>query len=76
MFLKTVIADGAAENRVIAEMKARASAARADIETIVRGVMDDVRTRGMEAVEEYAVKFDGVKPYEIAQSVLDEAYGL
>ncbi|MCF2669570.1 histidinol dehydrogenase [Butyricicoccus pullicaecorum] len=74
MFLKTVIADGAAENRVIAEMKARASAARADIETIVRGVMDDVRMRGMEAVEEYAVKFDGVKPYEIAQSVLDEAY--
>ena len=74
MFLKTVIADGTAENRVIAEMKARASAARADIETIVRGVMDDVRTRGMEAVEEYAVKFDGVKPYEIAQSVLDEAY--
>ena len=74
MFLKTVIADGTAENRVIDEMKARASAARADIETIVRGVMDDVRTRGMEAVEEYAVKFDGVKPYEIAQSVLDEAY--
>ena len=74
MFLKTVLADGTAERQVIAEMQARATAARADIETTVRVVMDDVCARGLEAVEEYALKFDGVKPYEIAPSVLDAAY--
>lgn len=44
MFLKTVLADGQAEQRVIAEMKARAAETRGDIENIVRGIMEDVRT--------------------------------
>ena len=39
MFLKTVLADGTAEQTVIREMKARAAGARGDIEQIVRGVM-------------------------------------
>lgn len=74
MFLKTVLADGAAEQRVIREMKARADSARGDIETTVRAIMDDVRARGMEAVEEYSEKFDGCKPYIIERDVLDRAY--
>ena len=54
MFLKTVLADGTAEQTVIREMKARAAGARGDIEQIVRGVMADVQERGWDAVVEYA----------------------
>ncbi len=74
MFLNIVTADGAAEERVIREMKARAAGARGDIEQIVRGVMADVQVRGWDAVVEYAEKFDGKVPYIVEQSVLDEAY--
>ncbi len=74
MFLKTVLADGAAEQRVIREMKARADSARGDIETTVRAIMDDVCARGMAAVEAYSCKFDGCAPYVIKQEVLDRAY--
>ncbi|MGE4548945.1 MAG: histidinol dehydrogenase [Intestinibacillus sp.] len=73
MFLKTVLADGVAEQRVICEMKARAEGARGDIEKSVRAIMDDVRANGMEAVEAYSVKFDGQKPYIIGQELLDKA---
>ncbi|MFQ9975744.1 MAG: hypothetical protein ACLRVN_05435 [Butyricicoccus sp.] len=59
MFLNIVTADGAAEERVIREMKARAAGARGDIEQIVRGVMADVQQRGWDAVVEYAERFDG-----------------
>ena len=74
MFLKTVIADGEAENRVLSEMQARAAETRSDIEVTVRAVMDDVRVRGIDAVNEYALKFDKVAPYEIGQDVLTDAY--
>lgn len=74
MFLKTVLGDGTAENRILAEMQARAAETRSDIETTVRAVMEDVRARGLEAVEEYSLRFDGVKPYEIGAEVLNEAY--
>lgn len=74
MFLKTVLADGDAELRVLAEMQARAAETRGDIEITVRAVMEDVRARGLEAVNEYALKFDKVAPYEIGSEVLDAAY--
>ena len=74
MFLKTVIADGEAELRILSEMQARAAETRSDIEVTVRAVMEDVRARGLDAVNEYALKFDKVAPYEIGQEVLEEAY--
>ena len=74
MFLKTVLADGDAELRVLSEMQARAAQTRGDIEVTVRAVMEDVRARGLEAVNEYALKFDKVAPYEIGSEVLDAAY--
>lgn len=74
MFLRTVLADGQAEQRVIAEMKQRAAETRGDIENIVRTVMEDVRQNGMEAVEKYSLQFDKVKPYEITPDVLEKAY--
>ena len=58
MFLQTVVADGQAELRFIEEMKARAEETRGDIEETVRRIMDDVRVRGMEAVEEYSKRYD------------------
>ena len=74
MFLKTVQADGTAEKNVIREMKQRAAAARSDIEKTVAAVMADVQARGMEAVKEYAEKFDGVAPYEVTAETLEAAY--
>lgn len=74
MFLKTVIADGQAERKVIAGMKARAEETRGDIEQTVRTVMDDVRENGLEAVEKYSMRFDKTKPYEIPRNVLQRAY--
>lgn len=74
MFLNIVTADGAAEERVIREMKARAAGARGDIEQIVRGVMADVQQRGWDAVVEYAERFDGKAPYIVEPKVLDDAY--
>ena len=74
MFLKTVLADGKAEQQVIHEMKQRAAAARSDIEKTVAAVMADVQARGMEAVREYAEKFDGKAPYIVSQETIDAAY--
>lgn len=74
MFLKTVLADGAAEKQVIAEMQARAAQAHSDIEVKVRAIMEDVRLRGLEAVNQYALQFDKVAPYIIDQQTLDDAY--
>ncbi|MDY3618658.1 histidinol dehydrogenase [Agathobaculum sp.] len=74
MFLKTVLADGQAEQAVLREMGARAESARGDIEQTVRAIMDDVKARGFEAVCEYAEKFDGQAPYVVGHELLDEAY--
>lgn len=74
MFLKTVIADGAAEQAALREMKARAEDARGDLEASVRAIMDDVRLRGMEAVETYSMRFDGRAPYVVSAAQLDAAY--
>ena len=74
MFLKTVLADGNAEKQVIREMKQRAAQARSDIEKIVAAVMEDVKSRGMEAVREYALKFDGKEPYVVSPETIDAAY--
>ena len=74
MFLKTVLADGQAEQTVIREMKARAAGARGDIEQTVRAIMDDVQARGWDAVCEYAKKFYKSEPYIITPEQLDAAY--
>ncbi|MDO4270114.1 MAG: histidinol dehydrogenase [Eubacteriales bacterium] len=74
MFLKTVVADGRAETALLREMQARAAGARGDIEQTVRTIMDDVRARGLDAVNEYAEKFDGQKPYLVGRELLEQAY--
>ncbi len=74
MFLKTVLADGEAEKKILKDMKARASEARMDIEQNVKKIMDDVKLRGFGAVKEYAERFDGKAPYIVEQKAIDEAY--
>ena len=74
MFLKTVLADGQAEQRVLQEMQARAAETRGDIEHMVREIMEDVRQNGMPAVEKYSMRFDKTKPYVISPAVLEKAY--
>lgn len=74
MFLQTVVADGQAEVRFVEEMKARAAETRGDIEETVRRIMDDVRDRGIDAVNEYSRRFDRVKPFLVGREIVDRAY--
>ena len=72
--IQIVTADGAAEQKIIGAMRARAAAANMDITRAVSAILEDVRVRGIEAVEEYSLQFDGTVPYEIPQETLEEAY--
>ena len=74
MFLQAVVADGQAEVRFVEEMKARAAETRGDIEETVRKIMDDVRIRGIDAVNEYSQRFDKVKPFTVSREIIDKAY--
>ena len=67
-------ADGVAEGRQLDAMRARAAEKNADIELVVKAVMEDVRAEGLSAVERYSLKFDGAAPYELPKERLDEAY--
>ncbi len=67
-------ADGVAEGRQLDAMRARAAEKNADIELVVKAVMEDVRAEGLGAVERYSLKFDGAAPYELPKERLDEAY--
>ena len=72
--IQIVNADGTGEQKVIASMRARAAAKNSDIEKAVAAVMEDVKARGLEAVEEYSLRFDKTAPYEISRETLDKAY--
>ena len=72
--IQIVTADGNAEEKLIAALKARAAAVNADITKAVSSIMEDVRERGYEAVREYSLKFDHAEPYEITAEQLDAAY--
>lgn len=74
MFLKTVLADGTAEQKLLQEMKARASSAREDIEQTVKTIITDVAARGIAAVKEYSVRFDKTEPYIVSPDALQKAY--
>ncbi len=72
--IKTILADGRAEQEQIAAMKARAAGENARIASVAAEVLAEIRRRGMDAVEEYALRFDKTAPYEIPRQKLDEAY--
>ena len=72
--IQIVRADGSAEQAVIAGMKARSAAKNADIQRASAAILEDVRQRGYEAVEEYSLRFDKAAPREITREELDAAY--
>ena len=72
--IQIVKADGVAEQALIASLKARAAAVNEDITRAVAAIMEDVRVRGYQAVEEYSQRFDHAAPREITMEELNAAY--
>lgn len=72
--IQIVTADGVAEERLIAGLKARAGQVNQEITQKVAAILEDVRIRGYEAVREYSLKFDKAEPREISQAELEAAY--
>lgn len=67
------IVGDSAESRgaVLDEMRRRASETGKEINEVAETIMDDIQKRGLEAVCEYSLKFDGVEPYELTKAELD-----
>lgn len=72
--IEIIQADGQAERRRIAAMRARAAQVGADIQRAVSAVMEGVRERGFDAVRAYSLQFDHREPYELSQGDLEAAY--
>ena len=60
--IKTIRADGSSERQFIEGLGRRDSVVGADVEARVREIIENVRTRGDEAVRAYTESFDGVRP--------------
>lgn len=72
--IQIVRADGVQENRLIADLRARSAAVGEEITRSAAAIMEAVRTRGYEAVEEYSLKFDKAIPREFTMEELEAAY--
>lgn len=72
--IRIIKADGIAEMEQLAAMAARSAQKNADIERAVAAVMQDVKERGLEAVEQYSAQFDRTAPYEVSAERLEQAY--
>lgn len=72
--LKIIRADGQAEQKQIADMRARAAQTGEGINAVAASVLKEVREKGYDAVEQYSLQFDGAKPREISAEELEEAY--
>ena len=58
---------------LVKELRARSAGVTREIEKTAVAVMDDVRVRGLEAVREYSLKFDGAEPYELTKDEIRKA---
>ena len=67
-------ADGVAEQMKISAMRSRAAQASSEIDRAVAVIMQDVKDRGITAVNEYSQRFDRSLPYEIPAETLEAAY--
>ena len=72
--IQIVTADGVQEKALIADLRSRSAAVGEEITRSAAAIMEDVRRRGYEAVEEYSLKFDRAAPREFAKEELDAAY--
>ena len=73
--LEIVVAGAGREEEKIAAMRARAAQAGAEIDRAVADILEDVRRRGLGAVEEYSLRFDHAKPREISREELRSSSG-
>ena len=72
--LKIIQADGEAERRQIADMRARAAETGEGINATAAAVLKDVRESGYKAVERYSMQFDKDAPREITKEEVEAAY--
>ena len=72
--LKIIQADGEAERRQIADMRARAAETGEGINATAAAVLKDVREGGYKAVERYSMQFDKAAPREITKEEVEAAY--
>jgi len=59
--------------KLIKDMKERSSGVNEKINTAAAEIMQDIKVRGIDAVREYSLKFDGTEPYEITKEQLKKA---
>jgi len=69
-----ITADGVTEYEFFARLRRRDGESDAEIERGCREILAAVRSRGMDAVGEYSLKFDGFPPREITRAELETAY--
>ncbi len=60
--IKTIIADGVAEQQALREIAARGQAVRNDVTETVTAILENVRQNGDQAVDAYTMQFDGAVP--------------
>ena len=72
--LKIIQADGEAERRQIADMRARAAETGEGINATAAAVLKDVWESGYKAVERYSMQFDKAAPREITKEEVEAAY--
>ena len=72
--IEIIRADGTAEQKKINAMRARASEVGDQIQQAAAEIMAAVRARGLDAVREYSLRFDGAEPREITAEELQAAY--
>lgn len=73
MITNFVRADGYEEKQLLDTLRDRAQEENALVASAAASVMEDVRRRGMEAVREYSLQFDGAEPREIRRDALEGA---
>ena len=54
--------DGKTEYEFLAQVRERSNSTNKDVTAVVSDIIENVRTRGDEAVKEYTIKFDGKAP--------------
>ena len=71
--LDIVMAGAGREEEKLAAMRSRAAQTGAEIDRAVADILENVRARGLEAVEEYSLRFDKAAPREIGREELKAA---
>ena len=72
--IEIIYADGVSEKELIKDMRSRAKKVSNEISQSVSVILDEISENGIEAVNKYSVKFDGVPAREISKEEIKNAY--